>query len=249
FKLAIDHGADGIEFDVRLTADRVPVIIHDANLRRTALRDGLVSQLASSELAAIDAGSWFNKRFPKKARQEFAAQTIPSLAQTLEFLSDFKGRVYIELKAGDRDFRQLAEVVCREIGGSRLLPQIIVKSFKLAAIPEIKHRLPDVAAGALFSAEIIHFLRSKKHIVALAREFGADHISLHRSLATRDLARAAAEAGMPVTVWTADTPQWIDRSRKLGVEALITNDPEKLIRYREESATGVGVTASDRQVI
>src|SRR5688500_19626530 len=191
FQMAIDGGADGIEFDVRLAADGVPVIIHYANLRRTALRAGVVSQVSSMELAGIDAGSWFNKRFPKKARPEFARESIPTLSQTIEFLSDFKGRVYIELKTGDRDFRQLVAVVCREIGGSRLLPQIIVKSFKLAAIPEIKHRLPDVAAGALFSAGIMHFLRSKKHIVALAREFGADHISLHRSLATRDLARAA----------------------------------------------------------
>lgn len=238
FQMAIDSGADGIEFDVRLAADGVPVVIHDASLRRTAFRAGVISHLTSADLAAVDAGSWFNRRFPKKARPEFAEESIPTLAQTLDFLRDIKGRVYIELKAADRDFRQLVDVVCREIGSSRLLAQIIVKSFKLAAIPEIKHRLPKVTAGALFSAGIMHFLRSKKHIVVLAREFGADHISVHRSLATRDLAEAAADAGMPVTVWTADTPQWIDRCRKLGIEALITNDPAKLIRYRAEAGTG-----------
>jgi len=49
FDLAFDAGADGIEFDVRLARDGVPVVIHDATLKRTALREGSVESLTSLE--------------------------------------------------------------------------------------------------------------------------------------------------------------------------------------------------------
>ena len=50
--------------------------------------------------------------------------------------------------------------------------------------------------------------------VSLARELGADQISLHRSLASRGVVQRAADSGMPVTIWTADDPRWIDQCRK-----------------------------------
>jgi glycerophosphoryl diester phosphodiesterase len=62
FARAHADGADGIEFDVRLAADGVPVCIHDATLRRTARRPGAVSRLTSAELSEIDVGSWFTPR-------------------------------------------------------------------------------------------------------------------------------------------------------------------------------------------
>src|SRR3954452_12059164 len=58
FERALRDGADGIEFDVRLARDGVPVIIHDATLRRTGLRKGLVKNFPSTELSAMNAGRW-----------------------------------------------------------------------------------------------------------------------------------------------------------------------------------------------
>ncbi len=59
FSPAILDGAEGIEFDVRLSRDRVPMVIHDASLRRTAFIDRLVCDLTSEELQRIDVGSWY----------------------------------------------------------------------------------------------------------------------------------------------------------------------------------------------
>src|SRR5215208_2524413 len=63
FREAIATGADGIEFDVRLTRDGVPVIIHDSTLRRTGGLQRRVSDLAASELEQVDVGSWFAPAF------------------------------------------------------------------------------------------------------------------------------------------------------------------------------------------
>ncbi|MBV9957612.1 MAG: glycerophosphodiester phosphodiesterase, partial [Acidobacteria bacterium] len=66
FERAMADGADGVEFDVQLARDGVPVVIHDATLRRTGLKEGLIAELSSNELARTDVGTWFNRRFPAR---------------------------------------------------------------------------------------------------------------------------------------------------------------------------------------
>lgn len=229
FQMAFDAGADGVEFDVQLAKDGVPVVIHDATLERTGLRREKAADLTSKELGLIDVGSWFNKKFPKRANPDFAGETVPTLTQVLNLLTESNGLIYIELKCGDTDFESLAKAVCDVIRDSPMLRRIIVKSFKLAAIPVVRCHLPDVQTAALFEPTIMDFLRRRRHILAIACEFGADQISLHYSLVTRNLVSLAAKAQMPVTIWTADDPKWVKRCSKIGIRALITNDPAKLI--------------------
>ena len=232
FQMAIDAGADGIEFDVQLAKDGVPVVIHDATLFRTGLRPESIAELTSKQLAKIDIGSWFNAKYPKRANAAFSRETVLTLAQVLELCRDFEGLIYIELKVNVPDYVSLATAVCDVIRDSPQLSQMIVKSFKLGAIPEVRHRLPAVQTAALFEPTILDYLRRRKYMIALAHEFGAHQISLHYSLVTRKLTALAAEAQMPVTIWTADNPKWVRRCQKLGIRAVITNDPAKLIASR-----------------
>lgn len=230
FQIAIDAGAEGIEFDVRLAKDDVPVVIHDHDLKRVGSLSERVAGLTSDELGKVDVGSWFNHRFPKRAQPEFEDQTVPTLREVLDLFEDFDGLFYIELKPRQSDHFKLAEVVCDLIRDSPRLSHMIVKSFKLAVIPAVKHLLPAVQTAALFAPEIMHFLRRREHIVTLAKEFGADQISLHHSLVTPRLCKLAAEAGLPVTVWTVDDPRWLSRRTNLKIRALITNDPAKFLK-------------------
>jgi glycerophosphoryl diester phosphodiesterase len=233
FQMALDAGAEGVEFDVQLSRDGIPVVIHDTSLERTGLLREKVADLTANELGRIDVGSWFNKKYPKRAKPDFTEQTVPTLVQVLKLLEPTKGLIYIELKCARADCAPLVKAVCDIIRDSRQLSQMIVKSFKLAAIPVVNYHLPEVQTAALFAPQIMDFLRRRKHIIAIAREFGAHQISLHRSLVTRRLVSLAADAGMPVTIWTADNPKWIRRCRKLGIKALITNDPARLIAVRD----------------
>lgn len=230
FTMAIDAGADGIEFDVQLAKDGVPVVIHDATLQRTGLRPENIADLSSKQLGKIDVGSWFNAKYPSRANAEFSRETVPTLAQVLELCRNFDGLIYIELKVNVPDYASLTAAVCDVIRDSPQLPNMIVKSFKLDAIPEVRHRLPEVQTAVLFEPTILDYLRRRKYIIAMAREFGAHQISLHHSLVTGKLASLATGANMPVTIWTADNPKWLKRCRKLGIKALITNDPENLVR-------------------
>lgn len=234
FRRAIEDGAEGIEFDVRLAKDGVPVVFHDARLNRVGQTDSRVSDFTAAELQTFDVGSWFNLKNPKNADFRFSAETVPTLRKVLEVLRHFEGLIYIELKCRESNVEALVKAVCREIGASPLLPQIIVKSFRLQVIPETRRLCPDVKTAALFAPKIMTILRKEKHLLTLAQEFGADQVSLHYSLVTRKLMEKAGKKNFPITIWTADNPLWIKRALKLGINAIITNNPARLLAKRRE---------------
>lgn len=232
FRRAIADGAEGIEFDVRLAKDDV-VVFHDPTLTRVGGVTGQVAKLTAGELGRTDVGSWFNERFPRLADPSFTKETVPTLRRTLELLSDFRGLIYVELKARESEVVRLTEAVAEILRDSPLKPQVIVKSFQLDAIPLFKKLRSDVRTAALFAPKIMTILRKEKRLVAVAGDLGADMISIHYSLATRKLVEKAEKRGLPVTIWTADNPRWVKRSSELGLFAVITNDPAALLKRRQ----------------
>ncbi|MEO8572695.1 MAG: glycerophosphodiester phosphodiesterase family protein [Pyrinomonadaceae bacterium] len=234
FKRAIESGVDGVEFDVRLSKDGVPMVIHDATLLRTAGRDEHVAALTADELSRVYVGSWFNAAHPTRARPEFSAERIPSLRTVLQLLKNVPGPIYVELKTeADDEVPALVEGVCREIAGSPVLEKIIVKSFRLEVIPRTRAVLPGVRTAALFAPKVMRLLRKEKYLIDIARELGADHLSLHKSLVSRKLVAKAEKFGMPVTIWTVDRASRIQRAAKQGLFAIITNDPVPMLAERE----------------
>ena len=227
---AVDAGADGVEFDVRLSSDGVPVVFHDADLTRIGGRHERICDLTADDLANVDVGKWFAA---KEGNSSFKGETIPTLGKVMEFLDGFGGRIYIELKAEDENYQDLAAGVADVIRGSAAFESVVVKSFRLGLFSQIKALLPGVRTAGLFGPQILTYLRRKRYIVALAGEFGADELSLHTSLAGRKLCKLAGEVGMPVTIWTADNERWITRSREREIHALITNDPAKMLAARD----------------
>lgn len=232
FAKAFEDEAEGIEFDVRLAKDAVAVVFHDADLRRIASAERNVSDLTSAELASFDIGSWFNKKNPKLANPEFSHQRIPTLEQTLDFLKNFRGVIYIELKCEDKEVEMLSKIVGRVIKNSVLLPQIIVKSFNLDVLPNIQKYCPAIKTAALFTAEVKTIIHKQKRLVNIAKNLQADFLSLHFSLATGNLMRLAELQNLNVAIWTADSPRWVKRSMKLGIRHIITNNPARLLEKR-----------------
>lgn len=234
FRRAIADGAEGVEFDVRLSKNGDAVVFHDATLRRLSDRKNLVSSLTTEELREIDVGSWFNRRKKNPSNGDFSAERIPTLQETLDFLKDFKGLIYIELKCRASEIEKISRAVCDAITDSPLLPQMIVKSFQLETIPQIKKLCPEAKTAALFAPKIMTILRKEKRLVNIASDVGADMLSVHFSLATRKLMKKAGKRDLPVTIWTADNPRWVRRALDRGIFAVITNNPARLLAKRAE---------------
>jgi glycerophosphoryl diester phosphodiesterase len=229
FARAFEAGADGIEFDVRLARDRVPVVIHDADLRRTGLREGAIAALSSIELSKMDVGAWFNLRHPARARAEFAGASVPTLSKVFEMYGRDR-LLYVEMKCEARETNALAAEVAALVSSQSLMNRVVVKSFTLDAIKEMKRLNPYIRTAAIFERKLTRPAPSPRRIIEQALACGADELSLQRTLASRRILEEALRRGLKTVVWTVDEPGWIERARRDGVHALITNDPALMRR-------------------
>jgi glycerophosphoryl diester phosphodiesterase len=234
FARAISDGADGIEFDVRLSRDGVPVVIHDATLKRTGLIDRSVSELTAAKLQEIDVGKWFAESRPIP-QTEFLGEKLPTLAQVFELFRTTNGLLYIEMKCDKHAGTALAAKVVRLTRESGMVRQVVVESFDHSAIAAVKKIDSGVRTAALFEPKLTRPISTVRRLkmVEVAVDVGADEIALHHTLVSVRTIEKAKQAGLETVVWTVDDPVWIARARSLGVKALIANDPASMLRHRE----------------
>jgi glycerophosphoryl diester phosphodiesterase len=238
FSRAILDGADGIEFDVRLSRDKVPMVIHDANLKRTALIGNMVCDLTSKQLQEIDVGSWFAgtsfEGRPPSPATSYPSEKLPTLVRVFELFNSNRGWLYVEMKSDADEGAELAAGVVKCIHEFDFANRVVVESFDLPAIAEIKRIDAGIRTAALFAAKLTRPISSFRRLrmVNLSRSVGADEIALHYALASPGVVEIAREYGLETVVWTVDDPQWIGRARSLGIKALISNDPAKMVQHR-----------------
>ena len=220
FQAAIDAGADGIEFDVRLSRDGVPVVIHDDTLYRTAGVRRRVADLTLAELNKIDVGSWFGVG-------QFANERVPSLGELFELFKSNNLLLCLEMKTEPGNQTQLAEACCRLIDEYKFKDRMIVECFELSALRILKDIDPTLKTAALFHSP------SDAFMIERTKEVGASVLALHHRLATVPLIDEAKLADLSVVIWTVDTQGWVSRARAHGIDALITNNPAALIKTRD----------------
>jgi len=234
FTRAMRDGAQGIEFDVRLARDGVPVVIHDATLRRTAQMPGAVSDFTGSELGRIDVGSWFNRQYPAAARSEYEHETIPTLKLLFEVFELTDGFLYLEMKSDKHQYKALAGAVLKLVKQFQFAERVIVESFHLPTLAIVKDLDPSIRLAALFEATLKRPFSVVKGLTMVDRavQVGVAEIALHRSLISARVVDRATSYGLPTVAWTVDDPKWVKKARSLGVRALITNDPHKMLQAR-----------------
>ena len=236
FARAIADGADGIEFDVRLSRDGVPVVIHDDTLKRTGLIDHRVSDLTAAELQQVDVGSWLGQRSPGSANS-FAGESLPLLSQVFDLFSRLAGVLYVEMKCETHEGPALAAQVVRLIREHQLSERVVVESFDLPSIQAVKRVDSEIRTAALFEPKLSHPISTLRRLkmVERALEVQADEIALHSTLASGSVVESSQKRGLEVVVWTVDDPLWTSRAKSLGVKALISNDPGRMVLARSRA--------------
>jgi len=236
FAKARDVGADGVEFDVQLSADGELVIIHDHTLERTTDGRGAVSNHTLAGLKRLDAGHWFDACY--------SGERIPTLQEVIDLLG---GEMFlnIELKGGHDESAELPERVVDCIRRNQCEERVLLSSFHVEALHRVREIAPDLAIGVLYS----HPLGSGPHArctsapAAGSREpLGEDQIAglraeaLHPEwkLAGTELVRSAHAAGQKVNVWTVNAEAHMRNLIALGVDAIITNYPQLLATILKE---------------
>ncbi len=220
FDLALRQGADGIEFDVHLSADGVPVVIHDWRLERTTSGSGRVHDHSVATLRRLDAGSWFNRRHRSKARGRFVGIKIPSLAEVLEWVREQKCQAFIEIKQHAQNYPGVEEKVLEEAYRQGVVERATVLSFDVPTLRRIRQLDCRIPMGINFTRPLLAVRRAKT--------LGAARLGPHWAFVSRHFIRRAHSAGLQVFIWDLDRPRWMRRRIAEGVDGIITNYPARL---------------------
>jgi glycerophosphoryl diester phosphodiesterase len=223
FRSAWEDERTVLELDVKLSADRVPVVIHDATLDRTTVCTG-----------RVDARTWADLRKhcpsdvlgidPLPTAKADPPVPMASLGQVLAYAKASGAPLNIEIKniPGEPDFdpsSAYADTVLETIRASRVpLSQLIIQSFYPPNLDEAQRVFPGVATAFLTATGA----SSAPALFAAAR--GSTWWSPAWPVSKADVDQAHG-LGLKVVPWTIDTPDGIRGAAAAGVEALITNDP------------------------
>ncbi len=211
FQAAAEQGADGIELDVRLSADGVLVVHHDAHLGDGTLLRGLT---------VADMPDW-----------------IPTLYEALEVAGDMWVNVEIKNVPDEPDYDDehqisvaVAGLVAANLAGSEPgspsgdplsnAERIMVSSFNVDSVERIRHLDPEIPLALLVWGQA-----DPASLIGRAVAHGFEAIHPHDILVDRTFVQRAREAGLQINVWTVDDPARMVELAEYGVDGIITNTP------------------------
>lgn len=222
FRLAWEQGADAIEGDFYLTKDQQIVCLHDANTKRTAGVEQVVSTSSLVELRRLDVGRWKDARFQ--------GETIPTLAEVLQTVSAGK-QIFIEIKCGPEIVSFLAPVL-KESG---LRPeQTVVISFNEQVIAATRKQIPDIKAywlvGLRQNKETNAFEPTIDVILKKAVELQATGIDIqaNRDVVNANFIKRLRDEKLEVHTWTVNDVAIARHFQTLGVDSITTDRPAGL---------------------
>ncbi|MEM9083968.1 MAG: glycerophosphodiester phosphodiesterase family protein [Planctomycetota bacterium] len=241
--------ADGVEIDIHLTRDNRLAVIHDGDTGRVAKVALPVATSTLAQLQSIDVGRWKKKRY--------VGRRVPSLDQALAFV-DREKWAFLELKSGPRIapffVRELARL-------GRFDSRLMICSFKLETLAAVRdeivrqgidfpvenQKLPTNAPRAtaqrwgrgglgwicgLAEVEALRHNSERETMFWRAESAGCSWLSLHHSRAIEpSFVSDASKHGFRIACWTVDKEQEATRLARVGVHAVITNDPKKTGPY------------------
>lgn len=219
FQKAIDAGADMFELDVLLSRDGHVVVIHDDTVDRTTDGEGPVAAKSLAELKALDAGSWFDPAF--------AGERIPTLEEALE-LAQGRILVNVEIKTEavtDHVEGGIADETLALVRRLGMMDQIVISSFDPRALAHARQLEPGVKTASLYN----HDLQEGMSPEAVMNEVDSTGFNLSRRQVDTDLIEACHRLERPVAVYTVNEINEMKRVVDLGVDAIFTNYPDRLL--------------------
>ncbi len=214
FDRALEIGADGLEFDVQLSKDQIPVVIHDERVERTTTGRGLVKDLSLAQLKTLDAGSWF--------ASDFKGAAVPTLKEVLSAYKDSCPLFDIELKNSFVAYPGLEEAVLEQIVNHNLKERVIISSFNPDSLLTCRRLNPAVRTGIIYSEEIETPWRYTRSLDCYSAHPLFFYLQDPETLAGFKSHR------IPLYPWTVNDPEQMEYLVTEGVEAIITDFPQEL---------------------
>ena len=255
FDNGLAKGAQGLELDVRLSADGVVVVHHDRTLERTTNLTGPIANRTAGELARADAGYFFKRvcpppladhagelrrDSPQRQRPEVGSEAaefpfrgcginIPTLAAVLAKYRDVP--IVVELKVNDPG---MARAVVNDVREADAIDRVCLGSFGLRVLREARRVEPRLATSAAREEVRWALYRSWCRWPVTRAGYGGYQVpewSGRTRVVSRRFVEDAHAAGLGVQVWTVDAEPDAARLLAWGVDALITDRPDIIVPF------------------
>jgi glycerophosphoryl diester phosphodiesterase len=233
YRRAVELGVDVLEIDVHLTEDNDLAVIHDRTVDRTTNGSGPVDGYSMAELKKLDAAyRWSPDRsgtFPLRSK----GIHIPSLTEV--FTAFPQMRINIEIKVPES---ATVTRLCQTIREHDMNTRVLVASFDSGALEQFRSLCPEVATSAGASEAMLFYalqrasLESAYSPKAEALQVPENYGDL--TVVDDDFLKASANRNMRVQVWTINDPISMQRLIRSGVNGIMTDDPEILLKVLRE---------------
>jgi len=209
-RLGQHFGYTAFEFDVKLSQDRIAILLHDAELDRTTNGLGRAADWLFGDLAQLNAGGWHSK--------EFSGEPIPTLQNIAQYLISNGLHCNIEIKPTPGLEQITGEIVANlaQQYWASVSVKPILSSFSLDSLQAAKAVCPDMPRGFLTNG-----LPENWHSILT----DLDCVSIHLSYkhVTQKTAQAIKAAGFRLCVWTVNDPKLAQDMLRWGVDSVITD--------------------------
>jgi glycerophosphoryl diester phosphodiesterase len=210
FRLGAQHGYRAFECDVKLSADGLPFLLHDATLDRTTSGSGMAAALNWHQLAQLDAGAWHSRRY--------AGEPPPSLQAIAAFCLANGLALNIEIKPTPGDERRTGEVVAREASllwqGQAVQP--LLSSFKVPALEGAMAAAPALPRALLIDSRYDGWFADAQRLACVA-------VVSQYNLYDRAMVDQLHAAGLRALAYTVNDPSVAQWLIGLGIDGLITD--------------------------
>jgi len=217
FALALEQGAEGVEFDVQLSSDGELVVIHDETLDRTTDGSGKVAHHSLAELQRFDASA---------GRLGFAGVRIPAFAEVLDLFAATSVTMNIELKNSIEPYPGLEEEVLAAVTAYGLAERVVLSTFNHYSLRKLRSLEPRCELAALYTDPLFRPWR-------YAAQLGVT--AIHPPLPCvfgKAFTRKARACGIAVRPWVVNGPAALRRMFGYGVDAVFTDAPDLALALR-----------------
>lgn len=213
FKKAIEIGADGVEFDVHMSKDGIPIIIHDERVDRTTGEIGRVKDFKSNELVKMNAASLYNY---------IDFEGIPTLDEYLSYVEHMDIITNIELKNSIYDYEGIEEATYKLIEKYNLNNKVIISSFNHNSIIRMKEIDPKIKCGLLVGSCLVRPWEYVNYV-------GAEYYHPSAYCMSKEIISNLEERGIGVNVWFGPEPYDFKKIIEMNCSGIITDYPDEII--------------------
>lgn len=218
FRYAIECGkADYVELDVQETADGILVLAHDANLKRCTGRNVRVSDLTYAEISVLDA----SRDYRGPGVSEFSGVKIPTLQEVMELCRGNIG-MNIEVKGTTPHLTEKVVQLIKKLG---MEEECMISSSRYSVLKKAKELEPNLKCGYIMSVGAGSYYDLP----------AADFFSIEAEFVTREIVNELHLRGKEIHVWTVNQTKYLEKMLQLGVDNIITDEPERIYDYIEEA--------------